>query len=245
MRPVDGDADFERASAEVLAELGQFSMPSVLNGLKRLGVLPAISRRWTDTRSGRSPQSSTSGRLCVDAYGRHEPASVRRGLRPGEPFEIAGRGADAGRSGVPAQNSRRGNRRKLRGPVCIWGEVMAHANLVDGIRAGITTGPVRDVPAVTETEFAIRRRCGCGSRIRRPRRRRVPVQMGGLTVHEGDLVLADLHGVVKIPHSLAHELPGAIREHETVERKVIEVCRSPEFSQHAFGEAWAQQSTSN
>jgi len=47
--------------------------------------------------------------------------------------------------------------------------------------------------------------------------------------------------VVKVPVDLAPALPDAIRAVEATERRVIEVCRAPDFSLDAFAAAWAPE----
>ena len=57
-----------------------------------------------------------------------------------------------------------------------------------------------------------------------------PVKIGGLTVHPGDLIHADQHGVVTIPHEIAAEVAARAREVEDKERVIINFFRSPDFS---------------
>jgi 4-hydroxy-4-methyl-2-oxoglutarate aldolase len=57
-----------------------------------------------------------------------------------------------------------------------------------------------------------------------------PVEVGGLTVHPGDLILGDCHGVLTIPTEVAPQIPAVAAEIMEKERKVIGLCRSPEFS---------------
>jgi regulator of RNase E activity RraA len=57
-----------------------------------------------------------------------------------------------------------------------------------------------------------------------------PVKVGGLTIHPGDLIHADQHGVVTIPHEIARELAARAREVEEKERAIINFFRSPDFS---------------
>ncbi|MBI5115352.1 RraA family protein, partial [Candidatus Poribacteria bacterium] len=57
-----------------------------------------------------------------------------------------------------------------------------------------------------------------------------PVRVGGLTVHPGDLLHADQHGVTVIPHEIAAEVAAAAREVEKNERVIINFFRSPDFS---------------
>jgi 4-hydroxy-4-methyl-2-oxoglutarate aldolase len=69
------------------------------------------------------------------------------------------------------------------------------------------------------------------------------VEIGGVRICSGDLLHGDRHGVVKVPLHLVDELPDAIHAHEEVERRVIEVCRSPDFSLDAYTAAWTPAST--
>jgi len=57
-----------------------------------------------------------------------------------------------------------------------------------------------------------------------------PVQIGGLTVASGDVLFGDEHGIQKIPPALVDALPGVVGEMKAQERRVIEFCRSEEFS---------------
>jgi regulator of RNase E activity RraA len=56
------------------------------------------------------------------------------------------------------------------------------------------------------------------------------VKVGGLEVRPGDLLHGDRHGLLSIPKDIAAEIPAAAANLQAAERRVIEVCRSPEFS---------------
>ena len=57
-----------------------------------------------------------------------------------------------------------------------------------------------------------------------------PVDIGGLKVASGDVLFGDEHGVQSIPPDLIPAIPGVVGEMKTQERRVIEFCRSQEFS---------------
>ena len=57
-----------------------------------------------------------------------------------------------------------------------------------------------------------------------------PVEINGLQIHTGDLLYGDCHGVLSIPHEIAGEIAAKAEELLKKERKVIDLCRSPEFS---------------
>jgi len=57
-----------------------------------------------------------------------------------------------------------------------------------------------------------------------------PVNVGGTIVHPGDLIHADKHGVCLIPHSIASKVAAACKAMEALERPVIELSRSSDFT---------------
>jgi regulator of RNase E activity RraA len=112
-----------------------------------------------------------------------------------------------------------------------WGEVNANIHRALGCLGVVTNGGVRDMEEVRTLRFqffataivpshAFVHLESVGEEI----------EVGGLGVKNGDLLHADLHGVVTIPHEIAREVPRAAAEVEKRERVVIDLCRSPEFS---------------
>ena len=57
-----------------------------------------------------------------------------------------------------------------------------------------------------------------------------PVKVGGMEVSTGDLLHGDRHGVLTIPAEIAAAVPGVAAELQTAEQKVIDLCRSKDFS---------------
>ena len=58
----------------------------------------------------------------------------------------------------------------------------------------------------------------------------LPVDICGLRITPGDLIMADRHGLVQIPSEVVADLPAAIEKQRSKEQRVIDLCRSPEFS---------------
>lgn len=56
------------------------------------------------------------------------------------------------------------------------------------------------------------------------------VHVGGLEVKPGDLLHGDLHGLLTIPKAIAAQIPAVAAELQAEEQKVINFCRSSEFS---------------
>jgi regulator of RNase E activity RraA len=218
--------------AALLDELKTFSTPSILNGLKRLGCAPE--------------QLETMDRLAIGCMSPR--LGVRVGFaatrkvatrRTGGPSQSGPGGLDGGLLSVPGPRILVAeNIGDWRGPVCIWGDLSANINLALGCAAGITNGPVRDIPEMEALGFqTFAGGAGPGGGYVDTLEIGIPVTVGGMTVKPGDLLHSDQHGVAKIPLELAAGLPDAIRAHETFEARVIAVCQSPDFSLEALSAA--------
>ncbi len=57
-----------------------------------------------------------------------------------------------------------------------------------------------------------------------------PVKLAGVEINPGDLIHADRHGVCIIPIEIAPKLAEACAEVERLERPLLEICRSDDFS---------------
>ena len=56
------------------------------------------------------------------------------------------------------------------------------------------------------------------------------VKVGGLEVNPGDLLHGDRHGLLTVPKEIAPEIPAAAAKLRQAEQRVIDFCRSQEFS---------------
>jgi 4-hydroxy-4-methyl-2-oxoglutarate aldolase len=63
-----------------------------------------------------------------------------------------------------------------------------------------------------------------------------PITVGGMEVRPGDLLHGNRHGVLTIPGQIAGAVPKIAAELQMAEQKVIEFCRSSEFSVAKLGE---------
>ncbi len=227
----------DRSSVEALLA---FSTPSILNGLKRLGVHP--SKLESIDRTAVGCMSPALGRRVGFAATRK--VATRRydvwsggGVVSPRPFRT-----DDHVLSVPEPRFLVAeNVGDWTGPVCIWGEVAASLYTALGCTAGLTNGPVRDLDEMEAIGFqTFSAGPGVGGGFVDVLETGEPVQIGGVTIRSGDLLHGDRHGVVKVPLDLVDALPGAVRAHEDIERRVIQVCRSPDFSLDAYAAAWAE-----
>jgi 4-hydroxy-4-methyl-2-oxoglutarate aldolase len=56
------------------------------------------------------------------------------------------------------------------------------------------------------------------------------VKVGGLEVRPGDLLHGDRHGLLSVPKEIVAEIPEVAARQQQGERRIIEFCRSQEFS---------------
>ena len=218
----------------LLEELASFSTPDILNGLKRLCVKPDAMETMDRISIGCiSPQLGS----------RVGFAATRRVAtrRTGGPAASGTGGLDGGILSVPAPRFLVvENVGDWRGPVCIWGELAAAINVALDCRAGVTNGPVRDVPEMEAWGFqTFAGGAGPGGGYVDTLEIGGPVTVGGMTVRPGDLLHGDRHGIVKIPLDLAAQLPAAVLAHAEYETKILKICRSDDFSLEALAAAFA------
>ena len=57
-----------------------------------------------------------------------------------------------------------------------------------------------------------------------------PVDVAGLSVRTGDMLFGDCHGLQSIPPAIAAEIPWVAQEMQAREQRVIDFCKSAEFS---------------
>lgn len=112
-----------------------------------------------------------------------------------------------------------------------WGEVNANIHKALGCVGTVTDGSVRDLDEVQEAGFHFFASCVTVSHAYvHLVEVGIPVKVGGLVVKPGDLIMGDKHGVISIPLEIAGEVPQAAQMVEDWERRVINFCKSKEFT---------------
>jgi len=100
-----------------------------------------------------------------------------------------------------------------------------------GCVALATNGAVHDLPGIRDLGFSVfAQYVTVGHAYVHSVDFGVPVNICGLTVHSGDLLCGDCHGLLSIPRAIAVQLPAVAGEIRRQERKVIDFCKSPDFS---------------
>lgn len=118
-----------------------------------------------------------------------------------------------------------------------WGEVNGNVHKALGAVGLITDGGVRDLDEVRELGFQfLAKEILVSHAYVHLVEIGGPVTVGGITVHPGDLLHADQHGAIHIPHEIAAEVAEAAQRVEDRERVIINYCKSPEFTREGLAE---------
>nr|WP_232372102.1 hypothetical protein [Acuticoccus mangrovi] len=92
------------------------------------------------------------------------------------------------------------------------GELMSTGAKTAGAAATVVNGTVRDLAEVRALDYPLFGRgvspVGVGGRME-PTRTQIPVTIGRVTVHPGDVIIGDVNGVVAIPRALVGEIADA------------------------------------
>lgn len=111
------------------------------------------------------------------------------------------------------------------------GEVHAAILKAFNCEGVITNGSVRDIPGVSRMQFPM---LAASLSVSHSYMHIVefgtPVEIFGLSVRSGDLLFADIHGVISIPLEIAARVPEVARQIRAQEQEIIDLCQSPEFS---------------
>ena len=122
----------------------------------------------------------------------------------------------------------------------LWGEVMTAAHKCLGVQGAVTNGSVRDLDMIAP-EFQLL------AWVIGPSHAYVhfvdfgsEVNVHGMTVNDGDLIHADRHGAVIIPHAVAKEVPKQLDLMLRREKVILDVARAPGATGTKLAEAWRQ-----
>jgi regulator of RNase E activity RraA len=122
-----------------------------------------------------------------------------------------------------------------------WGEVNTAVHKGLGCLGCITNGSIRDLDVVAPDFQLLAGVMAPSHAFVHVEAFNLTVNVHGMEVRHGDLVHADRHGAVVIPHALAEKLPAAIDLCTRKEAPILKAARAPGFSveklRAAMGEA--------
>lgn len=112
-----------------------------------------------------------------------------------------------------------------------WGDVMTHAAQKLGIAGLVINGAVRDANQIIDMGFPVfcRGLCIKGTAKNQPGKVNVPICIGDVVIHPGDVVVGDRDGLVVVPQAEVEQTlrNAALREEkETAFRKELDAGRT-------------------
>lgn len=108
-----------------------------------------------------------------------------------------------------------------------FGEVMCTTYKAFGAAGIITSGAGRDLEQVRAIGFpAFTNGAICSHGYNHTPSLQVPVQLGGIMIHPGDLLHGDCNGVTTIPHAIAGQIAGACDAFMQAEAVIMSYLRA-------------------
>lgn len=121
-----------------------------------------------------------------------------------------------------------------------WGEVQTNVHKALGCLGGITNGSIRDMDAMAEDFQMLAGSIGPSHAWVHLEDFSTDVNIHGMHVTSGDLIHADRHGAVVVPHDAAKKIPEAIDLLNRREAVVIGTARDPGFTVQKLKDAIAK-----
>jgi regulator of RNase E activity RraA len=128
-------------------------------------------------------------------------------------------------------------------PSCIagwWGEVHVAVHRGLGLAGAVTNGVMRDLDVMDEGFPVLAGSIGVSHGFVHVVEIGTPVNVFGITVTQGELIHADRHGALVIPHDVIPRLKAAIDTVVANEAIVIGPARESGFNIEKLEEAWAK-----
>ena len=121
-----------------------------------------------------------------------------------------------------------------------WGEVNTAVHKGLGVLGCITNGSIRDLDVIATDFQLLAGSVGPSHAHVRVEAIDVEVEVHGMTVRPGELVHADRHGAVVVPHEALPGLPAAIELLIRREAAILKAARAPDFSIEKLRQAMAE-----
>ncbi len=220
-------------SADLLAQLRKIDTPTVANALELMDIRPRTEGFMRPEIRSVSPVTETVVGYAVTGVisARHRSPNA---LERSDYYEAI--------ESIPAP--RMVVLHDLDYPATVgsyWGEIQGNIALGLGCVGAVTDGGVRDLKEAEEMGFPFwAKEILVSHGYVHAVAYNVPVDVGGVYIQPGDLIAADLHGVIQIPIDAAERLPAAAQALAEQEAIVIGAARSPDASVETLSNAWVE-----
>ncbi len=115
-----------------------------------------------------------------------------------------------------------------------WGEVHSNVHKGLGSLGVITNGSIRDLDDWADGFQALAGSVATSHAWVHEVEYAIPVTVHGMRVSPGDLIHADVHGAVVIPHDVARDIPGVVADQMEMESVLIGASQAEGFSAEVY-----------
>lgn len=115
-----------------------------------------------------------------------------------------------------------------------WGEVHSNVHKGLGSLGVITNGSIRDLDDWADGFQALAGSVATSHAWVHEVEYAIPVTVHGMRVMPGDLVHADVHGAIVIPHDVARDIPGVVQHQMEAESTLIAASQDDGFSADVY-----------
>jgi regulator of RNase E activity RraA len=199
----------ERPDPGLVAGLREFDTPAISDLMNRLYAMVPEIGPLTD------PELTLAGPACTVKVYPGDNLMVHKSLDLAAPGDVVA--VDTSSSEMTA----------------VLGDLISTKARHRGIAGFVVDGLIRDLPAIRALgDFPVFARAVTpkGPLHRGPGEINYPISCGGVVVSPGDIIVADLNGVVSIPQSIAEDLLRRLREKAAGEAEYTEAVARGEFS---------------
>lgn len=201
--------EFERLEPDLIARFAPFDSPSISDQMNRLYTMAPAIKPMT------GPDLTLLGPACTVKCFPGDNLLVHKSLdvaRPGDVVVV-----DTGGSELTA----------------VLGDLISTKARHRGIAGFVVDGLIRDLPAIRELgDFPVFARgvTPIGPLHRGPGEINFPISAGGIVVHAGDIIAADLNGVVVVPREIASDVVERLVERSSAEADYHAAVARGDFS---------------
>lgn len=120
----------------------------------------------------------------------------------------------------------------------VFGDLVANKATYRGIAGFIIDGLIRDLPGVQETGMPVYARgtTPFGPLHRGPGEINTPISCGGVVVHPGDIIKADMTGIAVVPRDYGAEILERLRASKARQAAYVE-----DVKRGVFSNAWVEE----
>ena len=207
--------DFPTLEASLMARFQEYDVADISDVLNRLYALDPGIRCQTNKRH------RLCGRVCTVRVFPGDNLMVHKALDVAQPHEIVA--VDG--HGIHAANA-------------VLGDIICTKAKHRGIAGFIVDGLVRDMPAIEKLDFPVfaRGTTSIGPLHRGPGEINYPISCGGAVINPGDVIVADVSGIVAVPRESAEDILQQLDADKTRQQAYLEAVQRGEFSN-----AWADE----